>query len=671
MDFNKFNSKLRNHVKSLLKDVNTIFEADLSKDELWDLYLSSFPAGTNEIFRVRREYDCGCCRSFVKNFGGVIVVKDGKKHTIWDFNAGEFQPIVDALSAFVKAKNIGNVFITKFVTFGTEKSLDGNIIWNHFNVTIDDKFKFTQRADTIGTLLGTSRTNKEVFKRSLEEISLDAIQTVNELISQNSLYKGEEWKGVLAKFTALHKAYSKLNEDDKDVFLWTKSIEEGPVIGRIKNHSIGVLLQDITSGTDLDEAVRKYEAIVAPTNYKRPKAIFTKKMVEDAEKMLTNEGLIDSLPRRFARISDITVNNILFANRDAKSKMAQASNIFDDLKKETKFNPKSLGKIEEITVEKFVSDVLPNASSLEVLFEGRHSSNLVSLIAPKNKDSKSLFKWDNGFSWAYNGNITDSMKERVKSAGGKVDGVLRFSIQWNTEKDNHNDYDAHCIEPGGNEIYFSRKVNPATGGNLDVDIIHPTSEVAVENITWPDIRRMRNGQYKFIVHNYCHRGGKSGFSAEIEFNGELYSFEYNKDVRQSESIEVAVVELKDGNFKIVKSLDSTMSSKEIWGIKTNDFVNVSVCMYSPNHWDEQGVGNRHYMFMLADCVNDTCPNGFFNEFIREEYMKHKRVFEALGSKMSVEPDTNQLSGVGFSSTKRNNVIVRVGGAFSRILSVKI
>ncbi|MFA7030610.1 MAG: hypothetical protein WC179_10065 [Candidatus Cloacimonadaceae bacterium] len=667
---------LQKNFIEMSKDSTHLFEVELDKDALWNLYLDSFPAGTNDIYRVCREHDCSACRQFIKRLGNIVVIKDNEVKTIWGFNTDDYEygPVMKTLDAFVKSCSISSVFITKDKKFGIDKNFEqsetGIVTYEHFYIELPSRFQVSS-SKSVEEIKGEFRATKEVFQRSLSEITKDSVLTVLELISSNMLYKGEEWKNALAAFLTYKRAYDALQTDtDRNNFALEQSIKAGIAIGRIRNHSIGVLLTDISEGMDLDEAVRRYEKIVAPENYKRPKAIFTKKMLEDAQKTIVELGYMDSLPRRYATLDDITVNDILFSNKDSSKRIT--GSVFDDMISDIAIEPKKFSKIEEITIDNFITNVLPTAQELEILFENKHAANMVSLIAPVNKDAPIMFKWNNPFSWAYSGNITDSsMKENVKSAGGNVEGVLRFSIQWNDSEYNPNDFDAHCIEPDKNEIYYGHKRNNITTGQLDVDVINPIkNQPAVENITWTDIRRMKTGSYKFFVNNYNHRGGTSGFTAEIEFDGQIYSFNYNKELRYKEDIYVAEVIFDGTKFTIVEKLPSNVSSKEMWNLKTNQFVPVSVVCYSPNYWSDNSVGHRHYIFALKDCINPEAPSAFFNEFLKPELIPHKRVFEALSGKMRVEDSDDQLSGLGFSSTKRNELIVKIKGSTERVMKVK-
>ena len=195
---------------------------------------------------------------------------------------------------------------------------------------------------------------------------------------------------------------------------------------------------------------------------------------------------------------------------------------------------------------------------------------------------------------------------------------------------------------------------------------------AVENIAWENKNKMTPGEYTFFVHQYQYRRGKDGFRAEIEFDGKIYQYDYKNELRQGQKVPVATVTLNaDGTFSIKEHLKSAQATREVWGLKTNTFIPVSVVMYSPNYWDNQnGIGHRHYFFMLKGCVNPECPNGFYNEFLKSDLEKYKRVFEALGGKMAVANADDQLSGIGFSATKRNELVVKVKGATERVMKVK-
>lgn len=695
MEFRVIKTALSEHFQKMQKEFDTLLIMNVDKDELWNTYLSSFSEEDNPIKRVRTEHDCSCCRHFIKNIGNVVGVKDCKIVSIWDFTVDDpkWQRVADAMSAYVKSKGeLAEIYMSRFNSVGTDKNrgIDPDSgkteTYEHFYVELDKKFVFEQRrgwnSDTMDSERGRLRDIRNVFFRSLSEISISAVETVSDLIRQGSLYRGDEWKAAISDFLKYKKKFDLLQSDEeKQLFAWEFFKKAGEVVGKIRNHSMGTLLVNISEGEDLDTAVRKYEAIVAPANYKRSTPIYSQRMLDDAQKTITELGYLDSLSRRFAKLDDISVKDILFCNRDAQSRVQGAGDVFGKMAANATGGKKklNLSKVEEVPVDRFISEVLPTAESVEVYMEGRLEKNLCSLIGPVVPDSKPMFKWGNNFCWAYKGNVTDSMlKQNVKMAGGKVDGVLRFSIQWNDLPDcgwDKNDEDAHCREPRGNHIYYGNKCSASqgTGGNLDVDIINPEqNKPAVENITWPDIQRMHEGTYQFWVHCYSGRGGRSGFRAEIEFDGQVYTYDYRIPLRDGQDVAVAEVTLSNGKFSIVHKLDSSEQSKEVWNIKTNEFIPATVICNSPNFWNEdEGTGNKHYMFMLKGCENPEQPNGWYNEFLKSELaFKHRKVMEAMAYQCHVEDDGDQMSGLGFSTTIRNYVVVRVtGSSMERVVKV--
>jgi len=672
MNFLKFKNAVAKQFKKM-SDAK-LYQTDVDKDMLWETYLSSFPEGTNLMFRERTEHDCNCCKQFIRSVGNLISIDDDLNiSSIWDIDVNDvdegYRVVANNLSQYVKNCVIKNVFVTDQKYAGTDKNIEeieGNIVtFQHFFVNIPNSFYI--KTDNINTILSQKRTDFEMFLRAVKEIDLNSIETVMELIQQNSIYRGQDYKFMLSEFLK----HKKLSQDvDCIKYIW-KNIDVEDSVKRIRNTAIGTLLVDLSRGRNLEESVKAFEKIVAPTNYKRPTALVSKAMVDNAKAKIEELGLTSSLMRRYATVSDITINNIIFADKNTKKVLENdIDHVFDSISKP---KPKNFSKVEEIGIEDFIKNVLPNSNSVEIFVDAKHEKNLMSLVTACDCTSPNLFKWNNHFSWSYKGEVADSIIiERVKKAGGSIEGNLCCRLAWY----NHDDLDLHMVEPNGYEIHFRNKrtLSPS-GGMLDVDMNagHGQTREPVENIFYSNKQKMKTGVYRLFVNQYCARDrSDTGFDIEISIDGLVYNFSYTKTMKTGEIVDVIEIEYtKNNSFKILKSLEGTAVKKKFWNIESGNFQKVNIIMNSPNYWDDQiGIGNKHYFFMIENCKNEDTVRGFYNEFLRTELEQHRKVLEILGSKIGVEYSEKQLSGLGFSSTQRNEVLLRVSGKTKRVVKVK-
>ena len=665
--FKDLKRQVRANFDKLAKE-RQLFYVDIGRDKIWELYLDGFDSEEE-----RQGHDCNNCKSFLRQYSGVVAIVENKRISIWDNMTNipvEFARSMHNIQTYIASRPITGIFRAEFKKCGVDRNTaqdEFKTVWEHFFFMAPSRHVH-KGAKSIDSVRGEYKTDKEMFKRAVTELTQDSTDTVLELISQNSIYRGAEFKDVVVGFNSAQKHYNSLPESEQDNYAWlAPSILPKGVI-RFRNSAIGTLIINLSELMDLNTAVAKYEQVVAPTNYKRTTALVTPAMIKAAKLKIEELGLMDSLERRHAKATDIEAENLLFID-----KSSELTDAFEELTKDAAkakvMTKQELDKVEEITIEKFIADVLPHAKSIEVYLQNNHLSKFVSVIAGENPDAPTLFKWNNLFSWSYTGGITDSIKERVKAAGGQVVGELRASLAWY----NHDDLDIHMVCPDGFRIYYGQKRHVKSGGTLDVDMNAggPSSRTPVENIVFPSKNKMVEGDYTVKVNQYARRETIDvGYVVQIEHEGNITEIVKDKSPRTTDIV-AKFKYYKDGELLFDKKLDTKVSTKEKWGLKTNSFVKVKQMMLSPNHWNGSPVGNKHFMFMLEDCVSDEVAKPFFNEFLNSTFVENRKVFEVLADKFNVpKVKKNQLSGVGFSETIASEVTLRVEGKFKRLLKIK-
>ncbi len=655
----------------------------LDNRSLEKVYIRAFPEGSDPLYKTETEHTCNCCFNFLRNLGHVVSIKDGKITTIWQ-DLGNlpapYATVAAAMDTYIRSLPVAALFRRTESVYGAEvthqKTEDGVISWNHFYGEVHKQ----HRANDL-KLVGEWGTNVEVLRRGMTEISDETITTAADLLQDGALYRGAEYAERFAQYVHQRSVYRNTCEADQHNWLWEHAGERNSTF---INTAFGKLLKDIEKGDDLQESVDLFGKMMDPNNFKRPKPVLTEKMVADAMATIRDNGLEGALQRRTARITDISVNNVLWVAGDAKKQMKgglEGLLMTAVAPKADKVNDDALIAI---TMDDFMKSVVPSAMSMEAFVSNAHKPRFMTLTT--SDDKAKLFKWNNQFAWSYNGGLADSdMRRKVVERGGSVNGVFRFTHMWNYGQRNASLMDLHVFFPGNltkvnaetkchdnygtrERVGWNNRKHARSGGVQDVDytMAAPEGYVPVENITFQNVGQMPEGTYTCRIHNWKLRAPThGGFKAEIEVGGVVYEYEYDKPLADKEWVTVAEVTLKNGTFTVDSKLPCNASSQDFWGVTTEKFVPVQTLLLSPNFWDGQAVGNKHWFFILEGCRNPEEVRGLYNEFLSPAADEHRKVFEVLGGKTKCQSAEDQLSGLGFSSTQRDIVIVRVTTATTR------
>lgn len=640
-------------------------------DDLFETFLDGLPSA-----EARQHYNCNACRHFFNRYAGLVIIDEDGTMSSPIFNetiSSKFfaKAVKNVLKEVLSSKVVG-VYIPETTTLGYPTTGE----WTHFYVKVPSGMVNRSRVQTASQAMAEKREEFKMVIRALDDFSIDTANKALALIDSEALYRGERARPNIEWFKNLLESTSSVrNSDKKRNLIWLAVATAPTGFTHIRSNSAGTLLKDISDGLSTQSIVTRFKDLMS--NYMRSQSTPSENAMYEAEKLVAQLGIAESLPRRYAKYEEIPSflweggrNTKVALTNDGGKKLASGG-VFGHLTAKS-VEPEKFDLLTSVmTWDKFKRTVLPTADGIEALID--NPNRFMALVTATNEDAPNILQWDNPFSWYYHGGVDAEIKRRVEEAGGRYENnEIRCSLLW----EGLTDLDLHCKTPKGETIYYSEK-RGRCGGWLDLDMngIDKSSEKPVENMRWAN--NAPEGRYKFIVHNFSERvNGYKGtpFKVELEIGGKVYHFE-GQPLRNKDRITVFEFDYRRGQEPRFVVAPQQVSASEAWSVESNRFVKVNGITTSPNLWGENPFTHAgNHIFFLLEGVKDSSEGkgrGFFNEMLQPELRQIRKTLELYTANTPIEDaDLASACGVGYSSNNEWNLTLRVkSGGSTRIIKI--
>lgn len=360
----------------------------IATGRMWGMYLSNFSSGQ------RQHHDCGACRRFIDNYGGLLTIAaDGSmRSALWDEDDAPdlYKASARAMARYVSQEStVTEVFLSKDRVWGTP--VTG--IWRHLAITPPSEIIYRGAILTPGQAMAEKRQDFETVARALVEFPLVLVKQALTLLDTDTLYRSEKVRGPAQFLHDLHldRAVAKGDRNKRNV-LW-RAIATAPAgFCHPRSSMIGTLLEDLASGMPFDDVARRFKAKMHPLQYQRPQAAPTAGNIATGEKIIEQLGAQASLRRRFARADELRA----FWKPAAPAPEHSGPGVFGHLS--PKGSAAAPGDVVQrdptaITMEKFCRTVLEKVDAIEILVPSGNLNFLVFTTAV-DPEAPPILQWD-------------------------------------------------------------------------------------------------------------------------------------------------------------------------------------------------------------------------------------------------------------------------------------
>ena len=342
----------------------------LFKVETQNMYKEYLNYFSDEI---RQYYTCNTCAHFFKRFANIVYIENGELHSLyWDENLVEdeyFKNMVQNFRIKVESSRILSPFVNKPDARTMESDgrevyfygfpITGNYDHIHMRLVVDgikfpDKYiSFESARDYFSRMIHLlyHKWNKNIIDTAI------ILAKSGDLNNKDILHTLESFKEIKNEvFT-----YSNIQ-------FWNLIYEHIDLLDHFTNSVEGSLLDDIKNNLPLEDVVDRFNKKMDPVNYKRPKSLPASTNVEQAGKIITELGLVDSLKRKLCPLDEC--KTFIWKEPDKQEVQLEKEGVFSSVKTKDKVDDETKKyislKFKEISLTSFIKNVLPEAKEIRI-----------------------------------------------------------------------------------------------------------------------------------------------------------------------------------------------------------------------------------------------------------------------------------------------------------------
>ncbi|MBL1076765.1 hypothetical protein JK358_20415 [Nocardia sp. 2] len=344
------------------------------------------------------ENACGTCRSFMRRYGGLVVVDaDGTtRSAVWRGARvpAEYAAAVGALAEHVERGPITSVFRSKETAWGRAEG--GS--WTHLALVPPAGLVHQPSAlVTTYQYVAGKNADRGTLARGLAEYSHDIVKKAVALLRTEQLYRSDAILGAGTWLLDVHERLDKVRgrgeaaQRRRDAIVWQAAATAPAGFAHVKSGMIGTLLADLADGLPYPVVKQRFSEKMHPLQYRRPTAAPTAAMIARAEKVIAELRAAGALERRFATLADVVP---LWRPRPQPDR-PRGDGVFGHLRPAEKRATATDLDAEPVvmTWEKFERTVLPDAERIE--FEvPSGTTSFGAMVTAVHPGAPPIIQWD-------------------------------------------------------------------------------------------------------------------------------------------------------------------------------------------------------------------------------------------------------------------------------------